>query len=123
MHQYINFAYKLYVGVVQSTVGEDSEPFTQPEIVRIGKRIPDKWEVIALTTGKFEDYEIKIIKLDQNYNNEAQKARKMLNDYKCRLGSRKDLVSALRENDMDKVANINVCSVSGNNLLYFLVIF
>ena len=105
MHQYINFAYKLYVGVVQSTVGEDSEPFTQPEIVRIGKRIPDKWEEIALTTGKFEDYEMKIIKLDQNYNNEAQKARKMLNDYKCRLGSRKDLVSALRENDMDELAN------------------
>ena len=90
---------------MQSTVGEDSEAFTQPEIARIGKRIPDKWPIIAQTTGKFKNCEITNIKLDQTYHNDAQKACKMLNDYKCRLGSRKDLVSALRENDMDELAN------------------
>lgn len=90
---------------MQPTDDEDCEPFTQREMVRIAKKIPDKWQMIALTTDKFQDYEITNIKLDQSYHNEVEKARKMLNDYKCRQGSRSGLVSALREHGMDELAD------------------
>ena len=71
--------------------------FTSPEIVRIGSRIPDEWEKIALGTGMFNDKETAIIRLNGNYHDNAMKAIRMLNDYKRRLGTRECLVSTLKE--------------------------
>ncbi|CAB4015370.1 Hypothetical predicted protein [Paramuricea clavata] len=71
--------------------------FTPQETVRIGSRIPDKWEKIALATGKFNDKETAIIRLNHNYHDNAMKATTMLSDYQRRLGTRENLVSALKE--------------------------
>ena len=95
---------KIYVGVVMSLNDQDNEPFTQPELVRIAKRIPDKWEMIASTTGKFEDYDVLNIKHNNNYHDDTEKAYQMLNKYKNKLGSRKCLVKALKEHGKDELA-------------------
>ncbi len=71
--------------------------FTPQETVRIGYRIPDKWEKIALATGKFNDKETAIIRLNNNYHDDAMKATIMLSDYQRRLGTRENLISALKE--------------------------
>ena len=71
--------------------------FTPQETVRIGSRIPDIWEMIALATGKFNDKETAIIRLNHNYHDNTMKATRMLSDYQRRLGTREDLVSALEE--------------------------
>ena len=76
---------------------KDTVKFTPQETVRIGNRIPDNWENIALATGKFNDKETAIIRLNNNYNDSAWKATKMLNNYQRRLGTREDLASALKE--------------------------
>ena len=55
--------------------------------------------MIALATGKFNDRETCIIRQNNYYHDNAMKATIMLNDYKKRLGTREDLVSALKEFD------------------------
>ena len=89
---------------MQSTDGGNFESLTQPEIVRIAQRIPDKWEMIALSTGKFEKFEVDNIRRNVNFYDNVEKANQMLSDYKSRLGSRKDLVSALIEHGKHDVA-------------------
>ena len=89
---------------MQSTDDGDFESLTQPEIVRIAQRIPDKWEMIALSTGKFEKFEVDNIRRNANLYDNAEKANQMLSDYKSRLGSRKYLVSALIEHGKHDVA-------------------
>lgn len=71
--------------------------FTPQETVRIGSRIPDKWEKIAFATGEFSDREIAIIRLNNSYHDDALKATIMLTEYQRRLGPRELLVSALKE--------------------------
>ena len=93
---------KIYVGVVMSLNGQDNEPFTQLELARIAKRIPAKWKMIARTIGKFKYYDIDHI--ESKYHDDTEKAYQMLKEYKNRLGSRKCLVKALKENGMDELA-------------------
>ena len=89
---------------MQSTDGGGCESLTQPEIIRIAQRIPDKWEMIAMSTGKFERSEVDNIRRNVNFFDSVQKATQMLSDYKSKLGSRKDLVSALIEQGKHDVA-------------------
>ena len=91
---------------MQSTDGGDSESLTQREISRIGQRIPDKWEMIAMSTGKFEKSEVDNIRRNANFYDNVQKANQMLSDYKSKLGSRKDLASALIEHGKHDVAKL-----------------
>ena len=80
---------KLYV--------EDPEPFTEPELVEIGRRIPDKWEMMALSTGKFKMFQITDLKANLMFPNNNLKAVYMLNTYiNQKGGSRKELVSILK---------------------------
>ena len=82
---------------VRLTESKHTAGFTPQEMVRIGNRISDKWEMIALTTGKFNDRETTIIRHNNNYHDNAMKATIMLGDYQRRLGTREDLVTALKE--------------------------
>ena len=97
---------KLYVGVAMSSNGSGSERFTQSEIAQISKRIP-RWEVIAKSTGIFEEHDIEAIKLDHiNYTGPVEKACRMLDQFQSRLGSRTTLVSALKDNGMIELAGL-----------------
>ena len=60
--------------------------------------------MIALSTGKFEKFEVDNIRRNANFYDNVEKANQMLSDYKSRLGSRKDLVSALIEHRKHDVA-------------------
>jgi hypothetical protein len=95
---------------VKSNIIQSKQPgFTPQEIVRIGSRIPEQWEKIALATGKFNDKETAIIRLNHNYHDDAMKAITMLSDYKRRLGTRENLVSTLiefGENDLAEKVQI-----------------
>ncbi|XP_028391276.1 uncharacterized protein LOC114516097 [Dendronephthya gigantea] len=71
--------------------------FSPQEAVRIGSRIPDKWEKIALATGKFNDKETTIIRLNHSNHDSAMQATVMINYYQRRQGTREEFVSALKE--------------------------
>ena len=79
-------------------------PFECRELVRIAKRISDKWRIIAKNTGYFKDYEITNITGDSSLNTTVLLADRMLNDFKSRLGKRKDLADAIDEAGLNDVA-------------------
>ena len=84
----------------------EPERLTQPEIVQIAQRIPHNWRLIAGSTGIFTNEEITAILFDNfHFPTNVQKASKMLNDYVEKKGSRKKLVSALKVNGMDTLAD------------------
>lgn len=81
-----------------------NDTFTQPELFRIAKNIPGTWDAIARLTKKFDDLEITNIRLDISCHDNVQKATRMLNDYKKRLGSREALAHALEEMEERELA-------------------
>ena len=66
-------------------------PFECKELIRIAKRIAGKWPMVAKHTGYFKEYEISNILYDNTLGTPVMKADRMLNDFKSRLGERRDL--------------------------------
>ena len=81
-----------------------SYPFESRELVRIARRISDNWRIIAKCTGYFKEYEITNITGDSSLTTTVLLADRMLNDFKSRLGKRKDLADAIHEAGLLEVA-------------------
>ena len=96
------FCFKILTDPVQPLVRngrclQSTLAFTPQELTRIAKRVPDKWERVALATGYFKNYELANIRLNQSYHDDVSKAIQMLSDYGKRRGTREKLAEALKE--------------------------
>ena len=67
------------------------------EITRIAKRIPDKWQMVGLSTGYFKQYELMNIQCCVFYHDGVSKGMEMLCAYQKRKGTREALAEALKE--------------------------